>query len=55
MGLRLHSLAVFGMDLSPIVLGVVAPHYHLMMYLKLAKPNRKASKTFTQAMINHGL
>ena len=55
MGLRLHSLAVFGTDLSTIVLGVVALRYHLMMDLKLAKPDRKASKTFTQAMINHGL
>ena len=35
--LRVHFLAVFDTDISTMVSGVIAPHHHLMMDLKLAK------------------
>jgi hypothetical protein len=53
--LRVHSLAVFITDLSKIVSGVVAPRHHLMMDLKSAKTNKKASRTLPQATTNCGL
>ena len=53
-GLRFYFQAAFTADFSTMVLEVLAPRHHLMMDLKLAKPQGKPLG-FNQATINREL